>query len=122
MKLVGAVPWLQQRLQMLPDGGQKLMGVRDRFILQSGQSRQIARHDAVFDRLDGCLLQLCGKFRERRISVQLAPFAQCTGPGEQGGNGIGRGALSLEMLVVMPCHRAVCRFIFIYASGGNQHR
>src|SRR6266566_9972243 len=80
-------------------------GGRQPALVGADQEREILGHEAGFDGIDADLLQRCGELRQRLVVVELGAMRQPAGPGEDGGDRVGRGFLALLMLAVMPRDR-----------------
>ena len=92
-------------------------------LLRADQERQILGHFAAFHRGDADLFQLLGEGLDLGRAVDLGAVGEAAGPGEDRGDRVGRGFLTLLMLAVMAGHRAVRRFrLDRLAIGRHQHR
>ena len=67
---------------------------------------------AAFDRVDADLFQRVGEVGQLFVAVELAAMGKAARPGEDRGDRIGRGFLTLLMLAVVTGHRAVGGFGF----------
>ena len=67
------------------------------------------------------MLEPVGEGNELADAVEFAALAQGPAPREDRRDGIGRGRQALEVLVVMPLHRAVRGFVLVVAMGADEH-
>ena len=68
-----------------------------------GDAGQVSGHESGFDGFNGSGFQLFREAHNRGGFVQLAPFFQAAGPGEDKGHGVGGGFFSGLVLVVVRC-------------------
>ena len=61
------------------------------------------------DGVDAHVLKRLGELAERLVPVELGAVLEAAAPGEDRGDGVGRGLLALLVLAVMPRDRAVRR-------------
>lgn len=116
---------LQNALHAALDSVEILVGgdVVRALVLAAGQS-QILRHDAVLvNRVDTSLLEALGKCNKLGSLVKLAALNETAGPGEDGGNGVGRRLVALLMLAVVTRDGAVSSLgLKGLAIGGDENR
>lgn len=71
---------------------------------------EILCHDAVaVDDLDASSLEILSPCLESSVAVELCAVNQATGPGEDGGNGVGGCLVALLVLAVVARNRTCTR-------------
>lgn len=116
---------LEDGLHAALNGIQVLVGrdVVGALVLAAGQG-QILGHDAILiDGVDASLLEALGKGHKLGRVVELATLNETAGPGEDGGNGVGRGLLALLVLTIVAGNGAVGGLgLERLAVGGDEDR
>src|SRR6516164_4862814 len=77
---------------------------REPTLVGADEQGEVLCHVALLDRLHANLLERVGELAELRIVVELGAVGEAARPGEDRGDGIGRGLLAFLMLAVVPCH------------------
>lgn len=100
---------LQVGTESALDSSHVLAGSDPRLTLLAAASKsKILGHDALLvDNVDTGALELLGEGDNVGGAVELATLHETTGPGENGGNGVGGGLTALLVLTVVTGHGAV---------------
>ena len=105
----------------LDEGGGVDPGVARGIHRAVNDPRQVASHRAAGDRADHRGLDPPGERADRRGPVQFAALSQRAGPREDGRHGVRARLLAREVLLVVPRHGAVRRFVLEVAVRGDEH-
>src|ERR1700761_1723480 len=101
-------------------------GGRQPALVGADEEREVLGHVAFLDGGDADLLERACELRQRLVVVELGAMAEATGPGEDRGDGVGRGLLALLLLAEVTGHGAVGGFRFHglavrgHQDGGHQ--
>ena len=100
---------LQVGLESPLNSGHVLLGSHPGLtLLAAARERQVLGHDTLLvDNVNTGTLQLFSKGNQLGGVVELATLHQTPGPGEDGGNGVGRGLAALLVLTVVTSHGTV---------------
>jgi len=88
----------------------------------SGKGKILGHDTIIVDNLDTGTLELLSELDNVGGVVELTTLDETTGPGEDGGNGVGGGLVTLLVLTVVPGDGAVCGLgLEGLAVGGDKH-
>jgi hypothetical protein len=86
------------------------------------ENGKILGHETSFDGIDDNLLEGIGEVQKLFVVVEVGSGDESLGPGEHGGNGVGRGLLSLLMESVVSSDGTVSSLSFNRAIGALKNR
>src|SRR5689334_13805508 len=82
-------------------------GGRKPLLVGADQEREVLGHEARLDRVYRDLLERRGELRQCRVVVELGAMREAARPGEDRGDGVGRGLVTLLVLAIVARHGAV---------------